>query len=244
MSLMDGIGHIGYKIVLFAWCVNLLFACETTNGRRPNVEADRDIDAAAHQVGQDVIKEQLLGQDPGRRHIWQKPELIMRKMGGVRDKVIADIGAGTGYFSFRFLPKAKRVIAVDVDPAMVKWMMRKRQNLHDTLQSKFDVRLCTPEDPLLNPAEVDVAFMANIYPYIKDYAVDYLKIVKKSIRPGGMLVIVDFKKKHTEIGPPVQYRVSLGQVELDLQRAGFEIIESDDSSLAFQYIVLARPVLQ
>ncbi len=241
---MNGIGHIGYKMVLFVWIWATLFACDTTNGRRPNPDIEGSNETSTHHRAQDVIKEQLIGQDPGRRHIWQKPEIIMRKMGGVRGKIIADIGAGTGYFSFRFLPKAKRVIAVDVDPAMVKWMMRERQHLHDTLQSKLEVRLCTPKDPLLNPGEVEVAFMANIYPYIVDYAVDYLKIVKKAIRPGGMLVIVDFKKKHTEIGPPVQYRVSLGQVELDLQRAGFEIIESDDSSLAFQYIVLARPVHQ
>ena len=56
------------------------------------------------------------------RAIWQKPGLVIEKLGDISDKVIADIGAGTGYFSFRLAPRAKKVIAIEIDEALIKYI--------------------------------------------------------------------------------------------------------------------------
>lgn len=56
------------------------------------------------------------------RVIWQKPEMVMELLGDMKDKVVADIGAGTGFFTFRLLQQAKKVIAVDIDKGPLERM--------------------------------------------------------------------------------------------------------------------------
>ena len=186
------------------------------------------------------ISKDIIAASPEERHIWQKPEMVISKLGEIQGKVIADIGAGTGYFSFRFLPYAAKVIAVDVDPKMVRLMNSHKKSLPDSLRDKFEARLSKEDDPLLADNEADIVFMANVYPYIKEQSIPYLQHLKNSLKAGGKLMIVDFKKKHTPIGPPLRTRVALGDVEDDLIQSGFEILESDDRTLSYQYMIVAQ----
>ena len=71
------------------------------------------------QIEKSDILEQV---DDVGRIVWQKPEEVVRLLGDISDKTIADIGAGSGYFTFRFALKAKKVIAIDIDPTMIKLM--------------------------------------------------------------------------------------------------------------------------
>jgi ubiquinone/menaquinone biosynthesis C-methylase UbiE len=173
------------------------------------------------------------------RHIWQRPDFVLDRLGDINDKTIADIGAGSGYFAFRFLKAGARVIAVDIDANMIELMESEVRLLPDSLANRFDARMTTPKSPGLEQEEADIVFIANTYTYLVDRA-SYLEDLLPCIRPGGELMIIDFKKKQTEIGPPMENRLALGQVEEELTQAGFEIIESDDTSLAFQYIIRAK----
>ena len=173
------------------------------------------------------------------RHIWQRPDFVLDRLGDLNGKTIADIGAGSGYFAFRFLKAGATVIAVDIDANMIELMESEVRLLPDTIAKRFDARITTPQTSGLLEGEADIVFIANTYTYLSDRA-GYLRDLLPCIKSGGQLMIIDFKKKQTEIGPPMENRLALGQVEQELTQAGFEILESDDTSLSFQYIIRAR----
>ncbi|MDX1685769.1 MAG: methyltransferase domain-containing protein [Saprospiraceae bacterium] len=174
------------------------------------------------------------------RHIWQKPDYVISRFGELRGKTVADLGAGSGYFAYRFLKKGARVIAIDIDSVMISLMREEIQFFPDSLKENFEARLAAPDDPHLEKAEIDYLFISNTYPYI-DRRVQYFSRIKPAFKEGGKILIVDFKKKHTPIGPPQSDRLALGEVEAELIQAGYIIERSDDTSLSFQYIIIARP---
>lgn len=187
-------------------------------------------------------------QDPGisddythtDRVIWQKPNMVIELLGDLSDKTIADIGAGTGFFSLRLTPKAKKVIAIDIDQRFVSYLDSiKHLQLPEAMQGKLETRLATPTDPSLAPEEADIAIIVNTIVYMNN-RIAYLKTLKKGIRPGGQLLIIDFKKKRTPVGPPQELKVPAFQIEEELYQAGYKEVLVNDTALDYQYIVLAR----
>lgn len=172
------------------------------------------------------------------RFHWQKPDFVIAQLGDISDKVIADLGAGSGYFSFRLVKKAKRLIAIDIDPAMIALLEDEKSYYSSDIQERFEARLATPDDPGLAPGEADIILVVNTYPYIRN-RVAYFSKLKKCLTSGGLLMIVDFKKRNLPIGPSKDSKVSLTTVEEELAAAGYDRIVSDDYSLAYQYIVKA-----
>lgn len=181
--------------------------------------------------------------DVKERAIWQKPEMVIALLGDLSDKTVADIGAGTGYFAFRMLPKAKKVIATEIDPELISFMDSVKVRLQPAYQSRFEARLAKPNDPSLQPNETDAVILVNTYGYIEN-RISYLKRLFPALSPGGKLLIIDFKKTSFNVGPSSQYRVAVRQVERELQEAGFKVEKLDNQSLEYQYIILAsRPAI-
>lgn len=174
------------------------------------------------------------------RYAWQKPGLVIDKLGDLEGKVIADIGAGTGYFSFRLLSRAEKVIAVDIDQDMIDLIKIFRENLDTLSQKKIDTRLASSENPNLLNDEVDIALIINTIGYITDKSA-YLNNLRSAIKEGGEVVIVDFKMKRIpdDIAPPSEYRVSILDLENLLIESGYKNVVTDDISLNYQYIVKA-----
>jgi len=172
------------------------------------------------------------------RGIWQKPELVISMLGDLSDKTVADIGAGTGYFTFRLVPKAKKVIGIDIDQRFIRFLDSVNVRLPAQYRERFESRLAKPNDPQLKAGEADAVVMVNTYGYIQN-RIQYLKTLSKGMSPGAKLLIIDFKKNNLPIGPPEEFKVALGQVEKELITAGFALEKIDKDALDYQYIVLA-----
>jgi len=172
------------------------------------------------------------------RVIWQKPDLVIQELGDVNGKTVADLGAGTGYFSRRIAYKGARVIAIDIDPKAIQWMQEQKTKFPEELQDRLVIRKATEDDPKLKDNEVDMVLLVNTYSYIKN-RVTYFTKLQKAIRKGGIVLIIDFKKTDTPFGPKVQERVDLTDVEQELTQAGYDVIMKDESSLEYQYILKA-----
>jgi len=176
------------------------------------------------------------------RSIWQQPGAVMDAMGDIREKVIADIGAGEGFFAKRLALIADRVIAVEIDKSLIKNLEELRElELPKEFKPRLEPRLGTENDPKLEKSEVDIILLVNTFMYIENKE-DYLKKLYPALRSDGRIVIVDWKKRDTLEGPEKEKRQALGALEEKLKAAGFHLVSSDDMTLKYQYIVVADKV--
>lgn len=172
--------------------------------------------------------------------IWHSPKTLTQKLGDLSDKTVANIGAGPyGYFSIEIADEAKKVIAIDIDPKAIHFIDSMRlQLLPLAIQDNLETRLVEPDNPKLRFEEVDVVTIRETYAYLPN-RMNYLKTLRRGIKDGGKLLIVDFKMRKLPEGPPQSEKVPLFQVERDLEEAGYRIAYVDDLSLVYQYIIVA-----
>ena len=174
-----------------------------------------------------------------KREAWQKPNHILDEMGDLTERTVADIGAGTGYFSFRMINRAKKVIAIEIENDLIDLMEDLAQGLSDDSKSKFETRLAMPNDPMLAKGEVDDVLIVNVVGYFEDRS-DYFKKCYNALSDDGKIHIVDYKVRRLPIeAPSYDSRVYIHLIEEELEAAGFKNIETDDTSLAYQYMVQA-----
>ena len=115
------------------------------------------------------------------RGIWQKPNVVIKRLGDLEGKVVADIGAGPyGYFTLRIAHQtaAEKIIALDIDQNAIKFIEGAKILLAENIRNRIETRLVLPDDPKLEPAEADVVLIVNTYTYIEDN-VNYLKNLKR-----------------------------------------------------------------
>lgn len=174
--------------------------------------------------------------DDPSRDAWQKPDEVIRALALPPEVIVADIGAGTGYFSVRLaraLPKGK-VVAVDVSSDMVRYVREraKKENLPNV-----QAQLGAVDGPALE-TPVDLALLVDVYHHVASPA-RYFERVRTSLKPGGRVAVIDFRLDSPR-GPPPSARVAPDQVRADLARAGFELAGQHDF-LPDQYFLVFRP---
>jgi predicted methyltransferase len=181
--------------------------------------------------------------EAGSREAWQMPDRVVRSLGiSSKAAVIADIGAGSGYFSRRLAAQVPegRVYAVDVDDAFQQFILQNRESWGTP---NIEPRLAFYDDPALPDGEIDLVFLSNTYPYIRERAV-YLQRIHQALRPGGRVAIVDFrqgaKPPPEAAAPDPKHRLSAEEVRAEMQQAGF-VFEREETYLPHQYFLIFTP---
>ncbi len=174
--------------------------------------------------------------DDPSRDAWQKPDEVIAWIDPAEDAVVADIGAGTGYFAMRFAAKVPqgRVVANDVEADMVRYLTERAEREG---RSNLVAVLGTAQDPAL-PDELDLVFLCDVYHHIGDRPAFFGKIASK-LAPGGRVVIVDFKKDApADIpGPPPKMRVAMETIVAELEPVGLSLSRAERQLLPHQYVV-------
>jgi ubiquinone/menaquinone biosynthesis C-methylase UbiE len=140
------------------------------------------------------------------RDIWQKPDQVMDALGIADGSKVADIGAGSGYFTIRLARRVGPngvVWAEDVQPVMLEAIERRvAKDAAKDIRNVIAVK-GTSSDPMLPANAVDAVLILETY---QEVAQDgnpllFLRNVKKALRPGGRVGIIDYKKEGGGPGP-------------------------------------------
>lgn len=172
------------------------------------------------------------------RGSWQNPDLVIDKLGEISGKIVADIGCGTGYFTFPISRKAKRVLGIDIEQRYLDYIEDRKLELPIVQADVIETRLTVENEPNLHTDEVDAILMVNVYYYLND-KFSYMNIVNNALRENGVLVLVDFKQGDLPVGPSGK-KNSPDEVIENLKYAGFIDINLDAESLQYQYIITAK----
>jgi ubiquinone/menaquinone biosynthesis C-methylase UbiE len=175
---------------------------------------------------------QLEGPD---RDAWQRPDQIMDALQIGENSVVADLGAGGGWFTVRLARRVGpngHVYAEDIQPQMIESIQRRRDR--EGLRNVQTV-LGTAVDPKLPAGSLDAVLIVDAYHEIEQ-PVALLKNVAKALKPGGTIGIVNFKKDGGGPGPDMDERVDAEKVVDDARAAGLEL-RKRENFLRYQYLL-------
>ncbi len=166
---------------------------------------------------------------PNREDMQKSPE-IMKVLALRPGEQVAEIGAGSGYFT---LPVAKAVgpagsvLALDIAPEMLDFLeFRVKAQRAQNIQ----VRRVAADDPQLPPASVDTILMIDTIRYVKDRTA-YARKLLPALKPGGRVVIIDYRPRpmsERPWGPPPEQQFPKEQLDREMQAAGFKVMNSYD----------------
>jgi len=152
--------------------------------------------------------------------------------------VVADIGAGSGYYTTRMsrlVGATGRVYATDVQPGMIELLNRRIQS--EGLGNVSPV-LSGMDDPKLPPQSIDLAIMVDVYHELQTPQV-FLQKLREVFKPGGRLVLVEFRKEDPKVPILEVHKMSVAEVRSELEPEGF-VLDKVIDVLPWQHIIVLR----
>jgi SAM-dependent methyltransferase len=224
---------MSYRILLVVAGVLAAAGLATAHQHQPPPGGHQPTDHMQHRFN-DAEQWAKEFDDPAR-DAWQLPARVIESLKLQPGQSVADIGAGTGYFSSKLAKAgaAPTVYAVDIEPAMVAHLASRAAK--EGLKNLVAVQ-AGPDGPNL-PAAVDTVLIVDTFHHIPD-RVAYFTKLRGSLKPGGQLVIVDFRKDAPS-GPPVEFRFTPAQITSELNQAGFSLTAQHDF-LPRQHLLIYR----
>jgi len=177
-------------------------------------------------------------EDP-KRDAYQKPHEVVHALGLKPGEIIADIGAGSGYFTFhlaRHVGEKGKVYAVDVSPDMILHVNRR---IREFKMNNVVSVLADSDDPLLPDQAVNRCFICEVWHHIENQT-KYLSLMKKMLKPGGEVVMIDFHKKEFPVGPPMNMKIAREDVIKRLESNGYRLTK-EHTFLPYQYFLVFVP---
>jgi ubiquinone/menaquinone biosynthesis C-methylase UbiE len=176
--------------------------------------------------------------DDPARDAWQKPDKVVRFLGVRSGQSVADLGAGTGYFTVR-LAKAVgasgKVYAVDIEPALVDHIAERARSAG--LAQVVPV-LAAAADARLPERSVDLVLVVNTWHHIDD-RLRYLERLSRALKPGGRIAIVDFREGDLPVGPPAGHKLHREAILSELAAGGWSLGD-EYRKLPYQYVLVFR----
>ncbi len=221
-------------------CLPLAVAAQQGHGSHEDHDAHGahgahgDHDATIRHSFDDAARWSAVFDDTARA-AWQKPAELVAALGLSPGQVVLDIGAGTGYFN-GFLAEAVRpggrVYAGDVEASLIDWML-KRAVREDTREV---FPLLIPTDAPRVPESVNLVLICNTWHHIDD-RIGYAGRIRKILKPGGRVCVVDFRKGEIPVGPPEEHRIDPERVIEEMYGGGLKL-DRRLEILPYQYVLV------
>lgn len=180
--------------------------------------------------------------DEAMRRSWYNPEQILQSAGLQSGMVFMDIGSADGFFTIlaaKMMGKKGKVFALDIDADAIKTIKSKARK--EGLRNVQAV-VGAAEETVICSACADIIFFSMVLHDFKD-ASKVLLNARKMIKPDGLLVNLDWKKKEdkTEIGPPLTIRFSEEKACSMIEAAGFKCLDPKNIG-PYHYVLFGKPL--
>jgi len=195
-------------------------------------------DATSHRSFADVQQWVSVFDDPAR-DAYQKPAEVVRALRIRPGMRVADIGAGTGYFSGHLsaaVGPTGAVFAADTEPELVRHL---RERAEKERTDNVVPILASPDNPRLPRGAVDLVLLVDTFHHI-DHRVAYFGRLRATLAPSGRVAVVDWQKRETPVGPELEHRLAREQVVEEMRAAGYALVAEPDV-LPYQYCLVFRP---
>ena len=170
----------------------------------------------------------------------ERPSLVMENLELDPDDVVADIGAGSGYFTFLMAPLVPegKVLAVDIQPEMLKFIegrkkLEKAPNVETVLGTIEDVNL--PDD------SVDLVILVDAY-HEFSHPREMAESIVEGLRPGGRLVFLEYRGEDPSVPIKPLHKMTVQQVQREMDVVGLEFVEVRNFLPIQHFIVFRKPV--
>jgi SAM-dependent methyltransferase len=183
--------------------------------------------------GADWLERDERGQEEGT-------DLLIAKLHLKPTDVVADIGAGTGFFSFRLAPLVPRgrVLAVDIQPEMIAEL--KQRQAHNGLRNVQPV-LGTITDPHLPANQVDVVLIVDAY-HEFDHPREMGLAIRNALRPGtGRLALVEYRAEDPEVPIKPIHKMTVAQARKEMLAVGLVLADTIESLPQQHLLLFKRP---
>lgn len=156
-----------------------------------------------------------------------KVDVVLEKLDLPSDAVIGDLGCGPGVFTIPFARRSPEgtVYASDIEPRQLDVV---REKLRATNLRNIVPVLASEDDPHFPAGQLDLVFVADTYHHLEDRA-KYFERVAKALKPGGRLVVLDYKPGELPVGPPAAHKPAAGVRAKELTQAGWKLVDSFDT---------------
>ena len=152
--------------------------------------------------------------------------------------VVADIGAGSGYYASRMAKRvgpAGHVYATDIQPGMIAILERR---IKAERLSNMSTVLGAVDDPKLAPNSIDLAIMVDVYHELQEPQV-FLQRLKPAFKPGGRLVLLEFRKEDLRIPILEAHKMSVAEVKQEMDAEGYAI-DKVIGGLPWQHLIVIK----
>jgi predicted methyltransferase len=177
--------------------------------------------------------------DRGDRETSEQPEHVLDVLGVKPGMTVADVGAGSGYFTVRIARRIApngHVLATDLQPEMLDLL---RAKVKEAKLTNVVPVLATESDAKLPRGELDLVLMVDVYHELPKPA-QTLAQVRAALRPGGRIALVEYRGEDPEVPIKPEHKTTLVQMRRELEANGF-VFRSSDESLPQQRIIVFTP---
>ncbi|MFN0166212.1 MAG: class I SAM-dependent methyltransferase [Bryobacteraceae bacterium] len=175
----------------------------------------------------------------GERTAEEEPDLALDVLRIQKGDVVADVGAGVGYFAWRLAERVGpmgRVYAVDIQPEMLRLL---EQNMARRKLTNVQAVLGTVDDPKLPAGEIDLILMVDVYHEFSEPQ-KMLRRMRAALKPTGRMVLLEYRKEEPWIPIRLEHKMTEKEVRLEVESEGFTF-ESNLKTLPRQHILVFRP---
>jgi predicted methyltransferase len=221
------------------WAFALAFAMPTHAPTFTDAPAGEQESSAARQERLFPVTDLGLLESPDRA-AWQKPDLIMDALKIVDGDTVADIGAGSGFFTVRLARRVGPngiVYAEDIQQPMLESIKRRVSRERPPLNNVV-TRLGTDTDANLPKGTLDAVLVVDVYQEVEtvEDRVRFLRHLADALKANGRIGIVNYKPGDGGPGPEPQRRLDRAVVESEVRAAGLRVV--DRATLPFQYMLV------